>query len=321
LRPSRQEGGESEEAPWHGGHSDATNSAIESAASKQQTTPNSESANSLWTLLSTYSLSEYASALESEGYTLQGLTLMQEHETLELFTALKFKAGQKLSFRALLQDLQAEKKFVSPKQPPEGFFLKDETVDLKALVTKTFQASWKKDDFLYKKTLNIWTIHNPVLKARFDARCQYLERQFENSHEELMFHGCSSQCAGVGCMSKQCAMCSIARDGFLLRRVRNDVWQRFGHGLYFAFDSSKSHEYPLGSLNPKGGVRQMLLCKVITGKRFLTTKNIPDLQRAPEGFDAVHGQAGVDLNYDELVVYDEASVLPWCIVSYAYTGR
>ena len=41
---------------------------------------------------------------------------------------------------------------------------------------------------------------------------------------------------------------------------------------------------------------------------------------APVGYDSVHGvaQAGGALNYDELVVYVEAAVLPYLVVEYQF---
>lgn len=69
----------------------------------------------------------------------------------------------------------------------------------------------------------------------------------------------------------------------------------------------------------------MLLCKVASGKEFKTTANMDGRDgrnsvMPPPGHDSVHGQAteGGVLNYDELVVYEEAAVLPFAIVGYGF---
>ena len=56
----------------------------------------------------------------------------------------------------------------------------------------------------------------------------------------------------------------------------------------------------------------MLLCKVAKGKVFRTERNMDTLTQPPDGFHSVLGVATEEgpLNYDELVVYDEAAILP-----------
>ena len=70
--------------------------------------------------------------------------------------------------------------------------------------------------------------------------------------------------------------------------------------------------------------RSMLLCKVASGREFRTQVNRDSgEQNPPDGYDSVHGQAtpGGPLNWDELVVYEEAAVLPYAIVEYGYWKR
>ena len=88
-----------------------------------------------------------------------------------------------------------------------------------------------------------------------------------------------------------------------------------GPGFYFALQASKSHEYPLGemqALPPGTHSRSMLLCKVAKGKVFRSERNMDTLTQPPDGFHSVMGVATEEgpLNYDELVVYDEAAILP-----------
>ena len=88
-----------------------------------------------------------------------------------------------------------------------------------------------------------------------------------------------------------------------------------GPGFYFALQASKSHEYPpreMQALPPGTHSRSMLLCKVAKGKVFRTERNMDTLTQPPDGFHSVLGVATEEgpLNYDELVVYDEAAILP-----------
>ena len=88
-----------------------------------------------------------------------------------------------------------------------------------------------------------------------------------------------------------------------------------GPGFYFALQASKSHEYPpreMQALPPGTHSRSMLLCKVAKGKVFRSERNMDTLTQPPDGFHSVLGVATEEgpLNYDELVVYDEAAILP-----------
>ena len=93
-----------------------------------------------------------------------------------------------------------------------------------------------------------------------------------------------------------------------------------GPGFYFALQASKSHEYPpreMQALPPGTHSRSMLLCKVAKGKVFRTERNMDTLTQPPDGFHSVKGVATEEgpLNYDELVVYDEAAILPCAALS------
>ena len=68
----------------------------------------------------------------------------------------------------------------------------------------------------------------------------------------------------------------------------------------------------------KNHERSMLLCKVLTGREWETDVDHPDLKGPPDGFDSVHGRVGRRLNFAEVVVYNEAAVLPYAVVKYTY---
>jgi hypothetical protein len=159
-------------------------------------------------------------------------------------------------------------------------------------------------------------IRNPRLRTRYD---QYRTTLHDSTGEKLLFHGCAPA-----------HVLSIPKEGFLKKFWTSSAgsWQRFQPGFYFALQSSKSHDYPLPEMRalPRGSHRrEMLLCKVASGKEFKTTTNMDGRDgrnsvMPPPGYDSVHGQASKTgaLNYDELVVYEEAAVLPFAIVEYGF---
>ena len=110
--------------------------------------------------------------------------------------------------------------------------------------------------------------------------------------------------------------CLTATENIRLSRVGCGA----GPGFYFALQASKSHEYPpreMQALPPGTHSRSMLLCKVAKGKVFRSERNMDTLTQPPDGFHSVLGVATEEgpLNYDELVVYDEAAILPCAALS------
>ena len=179
------------------------------------------------------------------------------------------------------------------------------------------ESSWFKAEQYRLDTESPVIVHeirHPRLKARYD---QYRTTLHDSTREQLLFHGCAPA-----------HVLSIPKEGFLKKFMKVGSWQRFQPGFYFALHSSKSHDYPLDimrALPPGSHRRQMLLCKVASGKEFKTTENMDGRDgrnsvMPPPGYDSVHGQASTrgPLNYAELVVYEEAAVLPFAIVEYGF---
>eukprot|EP01046_Picozoa_sp_COSAG06_P033745 COSAG06_NODE_3470_length_5297_cov_18.285879_3_plen_112_part_00 len=102
--------------------------------------------------------------------------------------------------------------------------------------------------------VSVHEVTNPELQERYDAY-----KESVGKTERLVFHGCAPSAIDPRTPD------NIIRHGFQKKFWRDDVWQRFGVGFYFALQSSKSHEYPLGLMRalPTGRhQRTMLLCKV-----------------------------------------------------------
>jgi len=162
-----------------------------------------------------------------------------------------------------------------------------------------------------------------------------------------LFHGTSLGCGfGVdaasppcdgGSRSGACAVCSICRNGFALNRAGSQAGRamnlRFGKGLYFSSTSGKSHDYASGSekWRPDGSGRDkawfvMLVCQVAVGRTHTTQEarlpqdEIDELLASGDdrgsAVDSVTGEVGPNLNFDEVVTYNEASAIPAFLLAY-----
>ena len=175
------------------------------------------------------------------------------------------------------------------------------------------QNTWiKRDKYSFLQLDEVKLIINPILQKRYD---DYKASMPTDVHEQSVFHGCSEEVVD-----------SIAEHGLKKEFWRSSAgdWQRFGPGFYFAPHSSKSHEYPLdqmSAISPGEHTRTMLLCKVVAGRTLTTKHNMDSLQgSAPSGYNSILGLASSDgpLNFDELVVFDEAAIIPYATVNYRF---
>jgi len=64
-----------------------------------------------------------------------------------------------------------------------------------------------------------------------------------------------------------------------------------------------------------------LLNNVLAGSVYGMVHSAPHLTKPPEGYDSVYGIPGKDLNYDELVVYDDDAIRPTYIVMYEFVPK
>lgn len=190
-----------------------------------------------------------------------------------------------------------------------------EEMEAWAYADSIIQSSWaKRDQYEFDRLVQVEEIDNPRLKAKFDAYKATLPG--DSQGDQLVFHGCSSE-----------ALHSIVEFGFdrsYWKSAAGD-WQRFGPAFYYALNSSKSHEYPLQEMQallPNGTyTKSMLLCKIAKGRCLQTSKNMPHLSGCPPtGYDSIHGRStpGGPLNFDELVVFNEAAILPYAIATYTF---
>jgi len=116
-----------------------------------------------------------------------------------------------------------------------------------------------------------------------------------------------------------CNLCGIIKTSFCVAKVGqrpNHKFSRFGAGIYTTATSSKANDY----VEEWGGspYRAMLLSEVAIGNEALTTTNHKTLTEPPYGYDSVIGVPGANsvLNYDEVVVYEDAAIRPSFLVIY-----
>ena len=139
---------------------------------------------------------------------------------------------------------------------------------------------------------------------------------------EQHYHGTTIKCDLIRsksfCSIDGCGICGISRNGFLKKCIGKNIpkFQRFGQGFYLAPNSSKSHDYTQGTHTH----RAMLLCDVLPGKKYVVQTDQTQLCSPPQDFDSVYGQPGGSLNYPEIVIYDEVSILPHYIILYQKDG-
>jgi hypothetical protein len=112
---------------------------------------------------------------------------------------------------------------------------------------------------------------------------------------------------------------------------------RYGVGLYASAASSKAHEYAAGLTSALGGrtvqsqpalqaqsTTCLMMVYVACGKGYKETSGKwqptepagSQIITAPPGYDSVLGEVGGQLNYDEVVVYNDQAILPKFLIYY-----
>ncbi len=175
----------------------------------------------------------------------------------------------------------------------------------------------------------IFAIQNKKLTESFQKYGDRIKQgDLKATNSDLFFHGTKLTCNLLDskdcCGNSDCGVCGISSNGFDDSRIGSNIprFQRFGKGIYLAPNSSKCHDYTQGNPqgNPLFNVRAQLLCLVACGAKYELRQDNTTLTGPPERYDSVHGVAGGSLNYDEIVVFDVAAVLPQFIVVYELDG-
>ncbi|CAG8658708.1 6602_t:CDS:2 [Ambispora leptoticha] len=216
-------------------------------------------------------------------------------------------------------------------------------------ISNQFIKSWKHAHKPLPDVTAIWKIYcSEAMNKRYNAYRDAVEyqqklagkpfpkgdgmrrRTMTAGNEQRRFHGTKMNCfvgllkTAILCSDNTCAICCIIREGYKLKFVGTGeislAFQRFGRGLYFSGTSSKSDDYNEKSLKNYNGFKYkaMLLNKVVVGKGFPQIVDDTNLVRPPNGYDSILGEPSStgNLNYDEVVVYDEAACLPQYLIIY-----
>lgn len=118
------------------------------------------------------------------------------------------------------------------------------------------------------------------------------------------------------CTSTSCSLCCILKTSYNLGLFgKKTGWGRFGRGIYTSATSSKSNDYVTNGSSSQ--LQAMLLNKVVVGKGCKMTHDNTTLTAPPAGYDSVLAEVGGNLNYDELVVYNNDAIRPSYLVLYS----
>eukprot|EP00731_Ephydatia_muelleri_P002163 Em0001g2163a len=158
-----------------------------------------------------------------------------------------------------------------------------------------------------------------VLEAD-SSECQVITSKFYN---DWVKGECSKVdiILNIFCPGVLTEMWEVRRASLANKHSPTAVEQHY-HGTIISCDiittpnSSKCHDYTQGTHT----YRAMLLCDVLPGKKHVVQTNQTHLVTPPQGYDSVYGQPGHALNYPEIVIYDEASILPRYVIVYQKDG-
>jgi len=190
-------------------------------------------------------------------------------------------------------------------------------------VVQQFTEKWKHPTQV-PTVIKLWKISpDQTVQYRFSSYQRRVEqnRGISGGNTRRRFHGTVRECC-LGdtscqdelCWRSTCSLCRIIESSFKLAKVgQHTQFGRFGEGIYATATSSKANDYSSGSMSPN---KAMLLNDVVMGRVVKLTRTDTSLKQPPHGFDAVVGEPGEDLNYDECVVYNDDAIRPSFLIIY-----
>ncbi|KAA1474712.1 ADP-ribosylation [Dentipellis sp. KUC8613] len=186
------------------------------------------------------------------------------------------------------------------------------------IAQQLFVDGWEHTHKERKRVINVFEITHT--RWHMSAYESYRSRVgFEYFH----FHGTNRACmlgeTGITpCTLPQCSLCSIIRNSFKIEKSgTKNGFQRFGRGIYSTPVSSKADDYTKNlATYDTPLVSAMILSRISLGHIYATYRDNKTLNSAPAGHDSVYGVRGIDLNYDESVVYSNDAIRPAFLVTY-----
>jgi len=198
-------------------------------------------------------------------------------------------------------------------------------------IEELFYNGWKHPKKQKQKIHAIFKILSPdsSLKPYHRYRAMVtssptLRNRTKNSaNEQFLFHGTNRFCRLAEdasrvrlCSLSKCHLCSIIRNSFDVQRCgKKHKFRRFGTGIYTTACSSKADDYVLNG-DESSKFRVLLVNRVVVGKPHKRRQNATGLTEPPCGHHAVVGEPGVDLNYEETVVYHNNAIRPAFLIVY-----
>jgi len=178
-------------------------------------------------------------------------------------------------------------------------------------VDQQFKASWKGGTAPTVACVYA-IIPAKSLVDRYDA----YKRTLPRPNEKRLFHGTRMNCdfytTKQPCTDSTCPVCNILSAGFQMRFACGGL---YGTGLYFAFNSSKSHGYNSGSERTAGTGKKhrcMFLSRVALGNCDIR----PSIGGAAisAGCPSILGQHSAQ--HHELIVAKDEAVVPSYLIVY-----
>ncbi|KAH9967395.1 hypothetical protein BC827DRAFT_588739 [Russula dissimulans] len=190
-------------------------------------------------------------------------------------------------------------------------------------MVQQFTNQWKHPTQV-PTVIKLWKVYaDQSVVDRFSSYQRQVEasRGIPGGNTRRRFHGTIRECClgddssqSALCRLSTCNLCRIIQSSFQLARAgQRTNFGRFGAGIYTSATSSKANDYSAGSASPN---KAMLINDVVVGRAIKLTITDTSLTQAPSGFDAVIGEPGGDLNYDECVVYNNDAIRPSFLVIY-----
>jgi len=156
---------------------------------------------------------------------------------------------------------------------------------------------------------------------RVEAKGNFASQNKPRGNERRRWHGTTRKCKigdkGVTklCSNPSCSLCCIMKTSFDISFfAKKTNFGRFGAGIYTSSTSSKSDSYSRN--NCTSNWKAILLNKVVVGRGYKMMVDNTTLTEPPAGYDSVLAEVGVNLNYDELVVYNNDAIRPSYLVMY-----
>ncbi|KAG9009378.1 hypothetical protein FRB90_008373 [Tulasnella sp. 427] len=181
-------------------------------------------------------------------------------------------------------------------------------------VLRLFRKGWKHSHKAVPDVHRIFVVDLPDhLERPYLVYRSRLERNRGESgvNEKLVFHGTPRHCL-LGdedrfmqlCKKSICSLCGILRQSFSISRAGTAPDRSFLRADDYTNDHTNSSN------------RALVVAKAALGKAKALRRNAETLRSTPDGYDSVFGEIGIDLNYDEQVLFHNDAIRPAYVIIY-----